>query len=58
MFFGGAKLKVIKIMRHMILAKGHSKNKCWIDSSLSQKAHFLQPCHLRLARLSFVKITL
>ena len=39
-------------------ANFHSKNKCLMDSSWWQKTQFLQPCQLRLAKLTLVKITL
>ena len=42
---------------HMNLAKWQSKNRCCIDSLEEQKQHFLSPCHWRLTKLSFIKIT-
>jgi hypothetical protein len=37
---GGGKLYVKKIIRQIIRAKGHERNKCSIDSNESQKQHF------------------
>jgi hypothetical protein len=40
-----------------ILASGHSKNRCWMYSSLSQIKQVVFLCQLCLIRLPFVRIT-
>ena len=51
MLLGGLALKVTCTVRHSSLASGHSRNKCWIDSSWSQKQHRLLPPLIRLQRI-------
>jgi hypothetical protein len=41
----------------LIFEKGHGRNKCSIDSSASQKQHFLHPFHCLLIRLSLIRKT-
>ena len=48
---------VMKIILQSNLAIWHPKKRCTIDSSFMQKQHCLLPFQLRLAKLSFVKIT-
>jgi hypothetical protein len=44
-------------MLQMDWARGQSKNKCWIVSSLWQKHHSTLPCQLRLVKLFLVRTT-
>ena len=57
MEFRGVTLKAMWIDLHKIFAKGQSRKRCLIDSSLSQKLHLLQPVQLRFAKLSLVRMT-
>jgi hypothetical protein len=54
----GEVLNVIRTILHKKIPKWHAMKRCCIISSRSQKQHFLIPCEFRLARLSFVRITL
>ena len=54
---GFVRPKVIKIILQSNLAKWHSKKRCAIVSAFVQKQHCLLPFQLRLAKLSFVRIT-
>ena len=49
--------KVMKIILQSNLAISHPKKRCAIVSSSMQKQHCLLPFQLRLAKLSFVRIT-
>ena len=53
--FGTPRAK--KITPQTIRANRQSKNRCLIVSISWQKQHVLLPCQLRLAKLSFVKMT-
>jgi hypothetical protein len=46
-----------KIMCQIVLAKGQSRNRCWIFSFLLQLTHFWLPFQFFLARLSLVRTT-
>ena len=54
---GACKVELIWTADHIDLANSYWKNKCVMVSSCWQKTHFLFLCQLRLARLSFVRIT-
>lgn len=56
-FLGEQMFEAIWIRDQTDRASRHSKNKCFIVSSLWQKQQILLPFHFRLARLSFVNIT-
>ena len=49
--------KVKYTARQTNFARWHSKNKCWMFSSLLQKQHFPSPFHFLLSKLSLVRIT-
>uniref|UniRef100_A0A8R7JUY7 Uncharacterized protein n=1 Tax=Triticum urartu TaxID=4572 RepID=A0A8R7JUY7_TRIUA len=48
-------IKAICTERHNTLAIGHSKKRCLIVSSRSQKLHLVDPVQLRLIKLSFIR---
>ena len=48
MEFGGVILNAMWTDLHKIFAKGQSRKRCLIDSSLSQKLHHLDPVQLRI----------
>ena len=57
MEFGEVILKAMWTDLHKFFAKGQSRKRCLIDSSLSQKLHPLDPVQLRFTKLSLVRIT-
>jgi hypothetical protein len=53
----GVILKVKYTTRRISFAKGQAINKCYMDSSESQKGHFLQPVQFCLSKLFFARRT-
>jgi hypothetical protein len=57
MDLGWFRLVAKKIICQIVLAKGQSRNRCWIFSFLLQLTHFWLPFQFILARLSLVRTT-